>query len=78
MLLPRFHSEHVLQHCKTCTTLSDHPQAGHFDWLSPWPASIAHTVAATQMRGGLPSPAFSTAARQQSFDQIALFFKQTL
>ncbi|MBP8150100.1 MAG: prolyl oligopeptidase family serine peptidase [Limnohabitans sp.] len=78
VLLPRFHSRHVLQHCHTCTTLSDHPQAGHFDWLSPWPASVAQTVAATQMRGGLPNPAFTDADRQKAFDQIALFFKQKL
>jgi hypothetical protein len=78
VLLPRFHSQHVLRHCKTCTTLSDHPQAGHFDWLSPWPASIAQTVAATQMRGGLPNPAFTDAERQKAFDQIAVFFKQKL
>jgi predicted dienelactone hydrolase len=74
VLLPRFHSQHVLQHCKTCTTLSDHPQAGHFDWLSPWPASIAHTVAATQMRGGLPSGAFGTAEREHSNAKIVQFF----
>jgi predicted dienelactone hydrolase len=78
VLLPIFHSQHVLRHCKTCTTLSDHPQAGHFDWLSPWPASIAQTVAATQMRGGLPNPAFTDAERQKAFDQIAVFFKQKL
>jgi predicted dienelactone hydrolase len=78
VLLPRFHSQHVLRHCKTCTTLSDHPQAGHFDWLSPWPASIARTVAATQMRGGLPNPAFTEADRQKAFDQIAVFFQQQL
>jgi predicted dienelactone hydrolase len=78
VLLPRFHSQHVLKHCKTCTTLSDHPQAGHFDWLSPWPASIARNVAATQMRGGLPNPAFTDAERQKAFDQIAVFFKQKL
>ena len=78
VLLPRFHSQHVLRHCKTCTTLSDHPQAGHFDWLSPWPASIAQTMAATQMRGGLPSTSFSDEARQKAFDQIALFFKQKI
>ncbi len=78
VLMPRFHSQHVLQHCKTCTTLSDHTQAGHFDWLSPWPASVAQTVAATQMRGGLPNPAFTDADRQKAFDQIALFFKQKL
>ena len=78
VLLPRYHSRHVLQHCHPCTTLSDHPQAGHFDWLSPWPASVAQTVAATQMRGGLPNPAFNDADRQKAFDQIALFFKQKL
>lgn len=78
VLLPRFHSQHVLKHCTSCTTLSDHPKAGHFDWLSPWPASIAQTVAATQMRGGLPNPAFTDADRQKAFDQIAVFFKQKL
>jgi predicted dienelactone hydrolase len=78
VLVPRFHSQHVLRHCKTCTTLSDHPKAGHFDWLSPWPASVAQTVAATQMRGGLPNPDFSPEERQKAFEQIALFFKQKL
>lgn len=78
VLLPRFHSQHVLKHCKTCTTLSDHPQASHFDWLSPWPASVAQTVAASQMRGGLPNPAFTDEDRQKAFDQIGLFFKQKL
>lgn len=78
VLLPRFHSQHVLKHCTSCTLLSDHPEAGHFDWLSPWPSSVAQTVAATQMRGGLPNPAFGDAARQKAFDQIALFFKQKL
>ncbi|WP_158273268.1 prolyl oligopeptidase family serine peptidase [Limnohabitans sp. WS1] len=78
VLLPRFHSQHVLKHCTNCTTLSDHPQAGHFDWLSPWPASIAQTVAATQMRGGLPKPEFTVADRQKAFDQIAVFFQQQL
>lgn len=78
VLLPRFHSQHLLKHCTSCTTLSDHPHAGHFDWLSPWPASVAQSVAATQMRGGLPNPGFTDSARQKAFDQIALFFKQQL
>jgi predicted dienelactone hydrolase len=78
VLLPRFHSQHVLKHCTSCTTLSDHPKAGHFDWLSPWPPSVAQTVAATQMRGGLPNPALTDEDRQKAFDQIALFFKQKL
>jgi predicted dienelactone hydrolase len=78
VLLPRFHSQHVLKHCTHCTRLSDHPQAGHFDWLSPWPAGIAQTVAATQMRDGLPKPEFTDEDRQKAFDQIAVFFKQKL
>jgi predicted dienelactone hydrolase len=78
VLLPRYHSQHVLKHCTPCITLSDHPKAGHFDWLSPWPASVAQTVAATQMRGGMPNPAFTDADRQKAFDQIAVFFKQKL
>lgn len=78
VLLPRFHSQHVLKHCTSCTMLSDHPAAGHFDWLAPWPASVAQTVAATQMRGGLPNPHFKPEERQKAFEQIALFFKQKL
>jgi len=78
VLLPRFHSQHVLKHCTSCNALSDHPKAGHFDWLSPWPASIAQTVAATQMRGGLPKPEFTDADRQKAFDQIAVFLKQKI
>jgi predicted dienelactone hydrolase len=78
VLLPRFHSQHVLKHCTHCTTLSDHPQAGHFDWLSPWPASVATAVAATQTRGGMPNPNFSPEERQKAFEQIAVFFKQKL
>jgi hypothetical protein len=67
-----------MKHCTSCTPLSNHPKAGHFDWLSPWPASIAQTVGATQMRGGLPNPSFTDADRQKAFDQIAVFFKQKL
>ena len=78
VLLPRFHSDKILQYCTSCTRLSDHPIAGHFDWLSPWPTPVATAVAATQTRGGLPNPNFSPEERQKAFDQIALFFKQKL
>ncbi len=78
VLLPRFHSDKILKYCSSCTRLSDHPIAGHFDWLSPWPAPVATTVAATQTRGGLPNPNFSAKERQKAFDQIAVFFKQKL
>jgi predicted dienelactone hydrolase len=78
VLVPRFHSDKLLKYCKSCSTLSAHPNAGHFDWLSPWPASVASRVASTQIRGGLPNPTFSKEARQKAFDQIALFFKQKI
>jgi predicted dienelactone hydrolase len=78
VLLPRFHSDKILQYCTPCTQLSAHPSAGHFDWLSPWPAPVAKVVAATQMRGGLPNPDFSAHERQQAFEQIAVFFKHKL
>lgn len=78
VLLPRFHSDHVLRHCKTCQTLSSHPGSGHFDWLWPWPAEVAQTVASAQMRGGLPSSALLPAQRQSAFDRIARFFEHHL
>jgi predicted dienelactone hydrolase len=78
VLVPRFHSDKILQYCTRCTRLSDHPIAGHFDWLSPWPASVATAVASSQTRGGLPNPNFSPEERQKAFDLIALFFKQKL
>ena len=78
VLLPRFHSGYVLRHCTSCRSLSRHKNAGHFDWLSPWPTGLAQAVAATQIRGGLPHAAFSSAQRQSAFDRIADFFEQTL
>ena len=31
VLLPRFHSDKILQYCTRCLRLSEHPIAGHFD-----------------------------------------------
>lgn len=78
VLVPRFHSGHVLRHCKACFLLTTHPNAGHFDWLSPWTEEKAREVAALQMRDGLPNPAFTSAERQAAFDRIASFFAQQL
>lgn len=78
VLVPRFHSEHVLRHCSSCRVLSRQTEAGHFDGLWPWPTDVARKVAATQMRGGMPRPAFSSAERQSAFDRIASFFAQEL
>jgi predicted dienelactone hydrolase len=78
VLVPRFHSDHVLRHCTTCTQLADLPQAGHFDVLWPWPADVAREVAATQVRGGLPHPAFNPREREAAHHRIAEFFRHNL
>jgi predicted dienelactone hydrolase len=78
VLVPLFHSQHVLRHCTTCTVLSSHAGTGHFDWLWPWPESVARQVANTQMRGGLPHAACTPTQRQSAFTHIATFFQQQL
>jgi predicted dienelactone hydrolase len=78
LLLPRFHSGHVLAHCKTCTLLGDLPGAGHFDLLWPWPESVARDVAAAQVRGGLPVPGFDPRRREDAHARIAAFHRQHL
>ena len=78
VLLPRFHSERVRQHCSSCTVLADLPGAGHFDLLWPWPESIAREVAAGQVRGGLPMPGFDARLRSAAHDKIVAFHRQRL
>jgi predicted dienelactone hydrolase len=73
VLVPRFHTDHVLQHCTTCTLLADLPGAGHFDVLWPWPESVAREVAALQLRGGLPNPGFDPARRDAARAKIVRF-----
>jgi predicted dienelactone hydrolase len=77
VLVPRFHSGHVLQHCKTCESLADLP-AGHFDVLWPWPEEIAKAVALQQWRGGAPTPGFDAALRDQAHDRIVAFHQRHL
>jgi len=78
VLLPRFHSEHILKHCKTCTLLADLPGAGHFDLLWPWPDTVAREVAAGQVRGGLPLPGFDARHREEAHAKIVAFHRQHL
>ncbi len=78
LLAPSFHSGHVLTHCKNCTLLMDVKNAGHFDFVAPWPASVAQSVGAQQMRGGYPNLAFNPTDRTKAFDRITEFFKQHL
>jgi predicted dienelactone hydrolase len=78
LLLPRFHSQHVLDACKRCVPLVHLAGAGHFDLLSPWPAALAEGVAAMQPRGGKLEAGFDAALRQAAFEQIAAFYKRVL
>jgi predicted dienelactone hydrolase len=77
VLVPRFHSDHLLRHCTSCTQLADLP-GGHFDVLWPWPDGLAREVAAKQVRGGLPTPGFDPALREAAHARIAEFHRQHL
>jgi len=78
LLLPAWHSGHVLAKCPHCTPLATLRGAGHFDVLAPWPPALADSVAAMQVRGGRPEPGFDALQRQQAFDAIAAFHRQHL
>lgn len=78
VLVPQFHSEHVLTHCKSCTRLMELGQAGHFDVLSPWPASVAADVAKAQVRGGQPTPGFDPLRRDEAHQRIVDFHRKHL
>jgi predicted dienelactone hydrolase len=78
VLVPRFHSDHLLAHCKTCTRLADLPGAGHFDLLWPWPEPVAREVAAMQVRGGAPVPGFDGRLRETAHAKIVVFHRQHL
>ncbi len=78
VLVPRFHATRLLTHCKACTQLADLKGAGHFDVLSPWPASVAREVAAQQVRGGLPVPGFDARQREAAHGKIVDFHRQHL
>jgi predicted dienelactone hydrolase len=78
VLVPRFHSSYVLQHCTACRSLMDLPVAGHFDVLWPWPPEIARDVAALQVRGGLPHPGFNPADRELAHARIVAFHRAAL
>ncbi|MEF7616207.1 hypothetical protein V4F39_19995 [Aquincola sp. MAHUQ-54] len=78
VLVPAFHSAHVLAHCSACTDLGRLRGGGHFDVLSPWPAPVAHAVAAQQIRGGTPQPGFDPAERSAAVARIVDFHRRTL
>jgi predicted dienelactone hydrolase len=77
-LLPKFHSEYVLKHCKSCVSLGTLSNAGHMDLLAPWPAAVAKSVGAVATRGGMPNPKFDAKDRLAGFERIVQFFNQHL
>jgi predicted dienelactone hydrolase len=78
VLVPRFHSKHILKHCKTCSLLADLPGAGHFDLLWPWPETVARATADAQVRGGDPVPGFNPALREAAQAKLVAFHVQHL
>ncbi|MBS7806727.1 hypothetical protein [Variovorax sp. PCZ-1] len=72
VLVPRFHSDYVLTNCRSCQQLVDLP-AEHFDLLAPWPEAVAREVAASQVRGGMPTPGFDAKLRDAAFAKIVQF-----
>lgn len=78
VLVPRFHTDHVLASCRSCTLLADLPGAGHFDVLWPWPPAVARQVAEGQVRGGEVNPSFDPSLRQAAHDRIAAFHRRHL
>lgn len=78
VLVPDFHSRHVLRHCGACTSLGELKGGGHFDVLWPWPPEVATQVAAQQVRGGLPVPGFDAAERVAAQARIVEFHRRVL
>ncbi|MCJ0762454.1 alpha/beta hydrolase family protein [Variovorax terrae] len=76
ILNPQYHSGYVLAQCGACQRLDSMAGAGHFDTLSPWPDSIAQSMA--RMPGGQRNPVVDDARRQQGYDRIAAFFREKL
>lgn len=78
VLLPQWHTDHVLRNTPGSEVLADLPGAGHFDVLWPWPEAVARQTAALQLRGGLPNPVFDARLREQAHARIARFHLQHL
>lgn len=78
VLLPQWHTDHVLRHVATSEVLADLGGAGHFDVLWPWPEAVARQTAVLQIRGGLPNPAFDAGLRAQAHAKITRFHLQHL
>lgn len=78
VLVPAFHADHVRRHCARCELLADLQGAGHFDVLSPWPATVASAVARSTLRGGEPTPGFDPRRRVEAHATLRDFHRRQL
>jgi predicted dienelactone hydrolase len=73
-LIPRFHSDRVLQACASCERLEDVPNAGHGSGLSPFPPGL------TGLLGDLINdpPGFDRSVLPEVQRRIAAYFRKRL
>ena len=75
-LAPRFHSNALLQACKTCVLVSDLPTAGHGSLMSPPPPRERMSEAAADLLSD--PPGFDRALVPAAHARIVTFFRQHL
>ena len=75
-LVPRFHSNAVLQACKSCVLVADVPTAGHGSMLSPPPPREALSGIAAQLLSD--PPGFDRALVPATHARIVEFLRQHL
>lgn len=73
-LLPRFHSDLVLQACAACERLADFPNGGHGALLSPLPPGLSGLIADLLN----DPPGFDRAQLREVDRKIAAFFRKHL
>ncbi len=76
VLLPRFHSDRVLQLCGSCKKIDSLAGGNHFDVLSPWPEAVARPMAG--LGGGAFDSKFDRTRLPASYLRIATFFQSHL
>ena len=75
-LVPRFHSDAVLQACKTCVLVADVPSAGHGSLMSPPPPRANLSGIAADLLSD--PPGFDRALVPPAHTRIVAFFRQHL
>jgi predicted dienelactone hydrolase len=73
-LVPRFHSERVLQACAGCERLGDFPNGGHGALLSPFPLGLSGLIADLLN----DPPGFDRSVLPEVDRKIAAFFRKHL